>query len=521
MQSSLIHRTKTIPEMLATSLNKGGSHTLVQIVDGDSLSVDQIRDDTSRYCQALEAVGVHQGSRVGLISPNRAEVLHVSHSVQLLGAIYVPMHPLNSLEDHLFVIRDSGVGVLIFDAESYGSRAREIADAIPELKLLSFGNTPFSQNLCDLIENFAARPLNIPNISPDDIVRLGYTGGTTGKPKAIASTQRAALATLQIMLSDWEWPSTPRILSCTPLSHAGAALILPTLLKGGSIMALARFDAGRVMELIQEYRINCIMLVPTMIYSILDHPDFHKYDLSSLETVFYGASAISPTRLREAIQRIGPVFSQFYGQAEAPMVVTTLRKNEHDINDLNRLASCGRPSPWLDVQLFDDHDNPVADGEPGEICVRGPIVIDGYRDNPEQTAEVFRNDWLHTGDIAVKDPDGFLRIIDRTKDMIVTGGFNVYPRLIEDIISEHPSIAQVAVFGTPHEKWGEAVTACIVLKPNMSVKPEDIQALVTEHKGAFQAPKIIHLVDSIPQTAVGKPDKKILRSQYTKPYSGD
>lgn len=516
MQNSLLHRPKTMADMLVGALNKGGNNTLVQIVDGVSLSVDQIRDETSQYCQALESIGVQRGTRIGLISPNRAEVLHVSHSAQLLAAVYVPMHPLSSLEDHLFVIRDSGVEVLVFDADSYGHRAREIADALPGLKMVSFGNTPFSKNICDVARNFAPRPLLAPEVAPEDIARLGYTGGTTGKPKAIASTQRAALATLQIMLSDWEWPSTPHILSCTPLSHAGAALILPTLLKGGSIMALARFDAARVMHLIQEYRINCIMLVPTMIYGILDHPDFDTYDLSSLETVFYGASAISPVRLREAIQRIGPVFSQFYGQAEAPMVISTLRKRDHDINDLNRLASCGLPSPWLDVQLFDENENPVADGEPGEICVRGPIVIDGYRDNPEQTAEVFRNNWLHTGDVAIKDPGGFLRIIDRTKDMIVTGGFNVYPRAIEDVISEHPSVAQVAVFGVPHEKWGEAVTACIVLKPGMSADIGDITTMVAERKGTFQAPKIIDFIDSIPQTAVGKPDKKILRRQYLK-----
>ncbi len=514
MRNDLLYRPKTMADMLVGALNPGGSNTLVQIVDGPSLSVDEIRDQTSQFCQALAALGVGAGTRVGLISPNRPEVLHVSHSTQLLAAVYVPMHPLSSLDDHLFVIRDSAVEVLVFDADSYGNRAREIAAALPELKLLSFGDTPFSENICQSSTQYAPQPLVAPDISAADVARLGYTGGTTGKPKAIASTQRVALATLQIMLSDWEWPSIPRILSCTPLSHAGAALILPTLLKGGSIMALPRFDAARVMQLIQDYRINCIMLVPTMIYSILDHPDFDRYDLSSLETVFYGASAMSPVRLREALQRIGPVFSQFYGQAEAPMVVTTLRKGDHDIDDLQRLASCGRPSPWLDVALLDANDQAVVDGEPGEICVRGPIVFDGYRDNPEQTAEALRNGWLHTGDVAVRDPDGFLRIIDRTRDMIVSGGFNIYPRAIEDVIGEHPAVAQVAVFGIPHEKWGEAVTACIVLKPGMSAGVADIVNMVAERKGAFQAPKRVEFIDSIPQTAVGKPDKKLLRSQY-------
>jgi fatty-acyl-CoA synthase len=258
------------------------------------------------------------------------------------------------------------------------------------------------------------------------------------------------------------------------------------------------------------------MLVPTMIYALLDHPRFPEFDLSSLETVFYGASAISPTRLKEAIERLGPVFFQFYGQAEAPMAITVLRKAEHDVNDLRRLASCGRPVPWVHVELLDSNNCPVPDGEPGEICVRGPLVMEGYRDNPELTAETFAGGWLHTGDVAVRDPGGFLRIIDRTKDMIVTGGFNVYPREIEDILAEHPAVSQTAVVGVPHPKWGEAIKALVVLRPGQTVTAQELIALVAQRKGAFQAPKTVDFIDAIPQTAVGKPDKKVLRAKYAK-----
>ena len=251
-----------------------------------------------------------------------------------------------------------------------------------------------------------------------------------------------------------------------------------------------------------------------MIYALLDHPRFDEFDLSSLETVFYGASAMSPARLKEAIERIGPVFMQFYGQAEAPMSVTVLRKREHDINDPKRLASCGRPTPWLHVELLDENNQPVPDGEPGEICVRGPLIMNGYRNLPELTEQAFAGGWLHSGDVAVRDPGGFLRIIDRTKDMIVTGGFNVYPREIEDIIAEHPAVSQVAVIGVPHEKWGEAVKAVVVLRPGEAADVDQLIAMVTDRKGAFQAPKSVDFVDSIPQTPVGKPDKKALREIY-------
>jgi fatty-acyl-CoA synthase len=268
------------------------------------------------------------------------------------------------------------------------------------------------------------------------------------------------------------------------------------------------------MQAIQEYRINCMLVVPTMIYALLDHPRFTEFDLSSLETVFYGASAISPARLKEAIERIGPVFFQFYGQAEAPMVITLLRKAEHDVNDLRRLASCGRPVPWLRVELLDANLSPVPDGEPGEICVQGPLVMDGYRDNPELTAQALAGGWLHTGDVAVRDPGGYLRIVDRTKDMIVTGGFNVYPREIEDILGEHPAVSQVAVIGVPHPKWGEAIKALVVSRPGQTAIADELIAMVAKRKGSFQAPKLVEFIESIPQTPLGKPDKKALRAKF-------
>jgi fatty-acyl-CoA synthase len=363
-------------------------------------------------------------------------------------------------------------------------------------------------------------PLFAPRVEGSAITRLGYSGGTTGKPKAMASTQRSAIAPLPIMLAEWEWPSRPRVLSCTPLSHAGSAMVLPTLMKQGTILIHPTFDALKVLQTIEEYRINCMQLVPTMIYALLDHPRFAQFDLSSLETIFYGASAISPARLREALVRIGPVFFQFYGQAEAPMTITVLRKAEHDVNDLRRLASCGRPVPWIRVELLDSHQQPVPDGEPGEICVQGPLVMDGYRDDSALTAEAFKGGWLHTGDVAVRDPGGFLRIVDRTKDMIVSGGFNIYPREIEDIIGEHPAVSTVAVIGVPHPKWGEAVKALVVVRSGHSAPPSsELVAMVTERKGSFQAPKVVEFIDSMPQTALLKIDKKALRARFGQPLA--
>jgi fatty-acyl-CoA synthase len=319
---------------------------------------------------------------------------------------------------------------------------------------------------------------------------------------------------LRIQMTEWEWPDEVRFLVCTPLSHAGAAFWGPTAQQGGSIVVLPYFHPAKVLEAIEKYKITATMLVPTMLYALLDSPDLDKYDLSSLQTVFYGASAISPTRLAEAIEKFGPIFFQFYGQAESPMTISVLRRGDHDLNKPERLASCGRPVPWLSVALLDEKGNEVPQGEPGEVCVRGPLVMNGYLNKPEQTAEATEFGWLHTGDIARQDEEGFLYIVDRKKDMIVSGGFNVYPREVEDVLSAHPAVSAAAVIGVPDEKWGEAVKAVVVLRDGQSVPVEELQALVKDRKGAVYTPKTVDFADSIPVSPLGKPDKKALRAQY-------
>jgi fatty-acyl-CoA synthase len=514
MSTDDLHRPPYVPDLLVTALNQTPSRPFLQLAGGPMVTVGEVRDATSQFVQALQSLGVARGSRVATLSSNRPEVLHVAHSIQILAAVAVPMHPLSGIADHLNVLVDARVDVLIFDAERFGERAAELAKQAPGLTLIAFGASPAAEDLCKLAARFTPAPLVAPKVDGSSISRLSYSGGTTGKPKALPGTQRSAIAAAQIMLAEWEWPSPPRVLSCTPLSHAGSGMVLPTLMKQGTILIQPAFDALAVLQAIEEYRINCMMLVPTMLYKLLDHPRFREFDLSSLETVFYGASAISPARLKEAIERIGPVFFQFYGQAEAPMTITVLRKAEHDVNDLRRLASCGRPVPWVRVELLDSNQRPVADGEPGEICVQGPLVMDGYRDNPELTAEALKGGWLHTGDVAVRDPGGFLRIVDRTKDMIVSGGFNIYPREIEDIIGEHRAVSQVAVIGVPDSKWGEAVKALVVMRPGATVKDAELIELVRARKGSFQAPKSVVFVESLPVTPLGKIDKKALRAEF-------
>jgi fatty-acyl-CoA synthase len=365
---------------------------------------------------------------------------------------------------------------------------------------------------------YPVRPLTAAELPPDHIGGLTYTGGTTGKPKGVIGTVGSILTMTTVQLAEWEWPEHPRFLMCTPLSHAGAAFFVPTIVKGGEMVVLPKFDPAEVLRVIEERRITATMLVPSMIYALMDHPDSHTRDLSSLETVYYGASAMNPVRLAEAIRRFGPIFAQYYGQSEAPMAITYLAKSDHDEK---RLTSCGRPTLFARVALLDGDGNAVPRGDVGEICVSGPLLAGGYWNLPEATEETFRDGWLHTGDMAREDDDGFLFIVDRVKDMIVTGGFNVFPREVEDVVAEHPAVAQVCVIGTPDEKWGEAVTAVIVLRPDHPADREsvatvtaEIQAAVKDRKGSVQSPKQVIVVDSVPVTALGKPDKKAVRARF-------
>jgi fatty-acyl-CoA synthase len=264
---------------------------------------------------------------------------------------------------------------------------------------------------------------------------------------------------------------------------------------------------------VEREKINFTLLVPTMIYVLLDHPRLGRSDLSSLELILYGASPMSPTRLVEGLERIGPVFSQLYGQTEC-YPVSVLGKVDHDASRPELFASCGFPIASCRVSLRDEDNNEVKPGEAGEICVRAPQAMEQYWKRPEQTAETFKGGWLHTGDIARADERGYLYIVDRKKDMIVSGGFNIYPREVEDVISSHPDVAMVAVIGVPHEKWGEAVAALVVTKQGARPAPEALMQLVKDRKGGTHAPKQVEFVETLPLTAVGKVDKKVLRAKY-------
>jgi fatty-acyl-CoA synthase len=476
---------------------------------------------TLSYAGALDLIGrlqavLHDGSkrapRVAFLSANRADVWCAEAAVQALGGSVTWLHPMGALPDQLEQLADAQAHMLVVDSHAFHDRGGELAARSQLGTVWTLGPASFGRDLLAAAAragNATARDLS----QPDEIATLNYTGGTTGKSKAAVRRQRAHAAMWRAILADFEIPARPRYLAAAPISHVAGTKVAPVLLRGGTVHLLQRFDPGEFLATVQRERINMSLLVPTMVYTLLDHPALASTDLSSLELLLYGASPMSPTRLVEAIERIGPVFSQLYGQTEC-YPVSLLRRGDHDVRLPELFASCGAPIASTEVCLLGPDDQPVAGGEPGEICVRAPHAMEGYWQRDDLTAETLSGGWLHTGDIARADPQGHLFIVDRKKDMIVSGGFNVYPREIEDVLTGDPAVAMAAVIGIPDAKWGEAVLAVVVPRPGAAVDTARLVELVKQRKGAQHAPKRIELANALPLTALGKIDKKVLRAPY-------
>jgi len=514
MIDAIVRQPVTTLDMIAQALSRDLDRLVAIGADGERLTAGGFAEEISRYQQYLETLNP-KPQRAAVLARNRIEVLFVANGLNFAGIVNTALHPMGSIDDYLYVLEDAGIDTLVFDADHYEEMAVALQSRAPRLRhLLALGESKVGRPLAADVAGIAPRPLVAPVSDPEALFRIAYSGGTTGKPKGIMTTHRTATTSALIQLMSWEWPDEVRHLICAPLSHSGAAVLTSVLVKGGSMIVLPGFDPVGVMQAIEAHRITSVLMVPTMVLALIDHPRFGEYDLSSLEVIFYGASAFPAARLRQAIEKLGPIFFQFYGQSEAPMSVTVMRRDEHDVTDPLRLASCGRPTPLVRVALMDDAMNEVAEGDPGEICVRGPLLMGGYLNMPEETAKAVEGGWLHTGDVAIRSPDGFLRIVDRKKDMIVTGGFNVFAREVEDVLAEHPLVRQAAVIGVPDPKWGEAVKAVVVVEPGASVSADELIALVRERKGSVQAPKTVEFVDALPLSAVGKPDKKALRLRF-------
>lgn len=492
----------------------------VCFVEGEcSVSYRQAYETSCLIANALLSKGYGRGSRCAVLSPNSVRAFECVLGILRAGSAWIPLNVRSSLDEIARTLEEAECRVLFLHG-AFRDRATMLRKRLSDpIEIVGFDGADGNslETLDDLI---SGRSCADPDLawSPDDVAFLPSTGGTTGVPKVVALTQKNIATLIASFLVHMPVEEPPVYLVVTPMTHAAGAICFPLLAQGAKIVIMRQADPEEILANIQRHRVTTLFMPPTLIYALLAHPDVRRYDYSSLRNFIYAAAPISVAKLREAIEIFGPVMTQCYGQAEVPMICTFLSPKEHVIERtgtaVDRLASCGRPSMFVQLAIMDGEGNRVPTNESGEIVVRGDLVMEGYLNNPAATTESRRFGWHHTGDIGFMDEDGYVYIVDRLRDMIITGGFNVYPTEVEQVIWSHPSVRDCAVIGVPDPYWGEAVTAFVELKAEGSVRAEDLLRLCKEKLGSVKTPKSIEFVSSLPRSEVGKVLKRQLRDRY-------
>lgn len=489
--------------------------------------------EVNRRADALAAalvaeLGVNPGDRVSVMMTNGPDLLETLFAVWKAGATIAPLNARYSIEEILFLVTDSEAETVILDADSAptvlalaeklsGVRSFVVAGADVDGTPGGSGVSPEVTAFEWLVERHLGESPPDPGTNDDDVAWLAYTSGTTGRPKGAMLTHGCLTYVALSWLADLQRLEPEDIgLVAAPLTHGAGIMALAFVMKAATQVIMAAFDAGRFLGSVTTEKVTHTWLVPTQVKMLLNHPHLDRADLSSLKTIVYGASPMYVEDLREAMERIGPVFVQLFAQTESPMVGTYLRAEDHILDGpgSERLASCGYARSGMEVEILDDKDQPLPTGEIGEICIRGPALMKGYWKQPEATAETLRNGWLHTGDIGKQDENGYFYILDRTKDMLISGGLNVYPREIEEVLLTHPGISEVAVVGVPDDRWGETPKAFVVPAAGAAPTEADVIAFAAERLARFKKPSSVELVTELPKTPIGKIDKKALRAPY-------
>lgn len=514
----------TVPLMTLKSLYTGAlarfADRCALTMGGRDLSYAELQRGSFQVGNALIELGVTPGTQVALAMANCLEFAVAAQGLIQAGATRVALNSMLSDDEVLYILADSNTRVAIVDTQRFELLSRH-RDRLPELEqVIALGPArdcpPDMMPWDDFLASGKPEYTDV-NVAPDDLAFIPYTGGTTGKPKGVLHSQKNIYLNLLSHQMELALQDDERFLLTSPLPHAAGSILMVGLLKGATHYIEPGFDPATVIRRISEDKVTLTFMVPTMIYRLLDWLEANpepRPDLSSLRTMLYGAAPITVERLTQGLETFGPVFVQLYGQSEAPNFITRLRREDHNPAHPERLLSCGQAATMSQIRIVDGNGKPVPAGESGEVAARTPYNMLGYHGLPEKSAETLVDGWLHTGDIGRMDADGYLYLLDRKNDMIISGGMNVYTSEVENAIQPYPGVGQVAVVGLPDPDWGEAVTAFVVPDAGAEL---DLEALLRHCKGAlskYKVPKQIHLLDSLPLTAYGKLDKKALRQQW-------
>ncbi|MFJ3202994.1 AMP-binding protein [Streptomyces sp. NPDC086989] len=505
MHDTTEHFHSHVEEILDALGREPGREALVH--GARRVSAGELRGLAHGMARALQARGVKRGQTVTLLAGNLPETIAARYAAGLLGCAVNHLYGGLSADVHADILRDVETRALIVDP-AYRERAADLAQRVPLEQVLLLGGGAGRDP--DLVQLAAGQSTEVfaGEAQPEDICTIRHTGGTTGHPKAICTTFEQWVS----VGPDWWEQGQARALVCTTLAHAAGIMADTTLHRGGTVVLLDEFEPGAVLDAIERERITHTFLLPPLLYQLMDHPGIDRADTSTLRMLTYGGCASSPARLAAAVRRFGPVLNQFYGQNEAGGI-SVLSPQDHDPRRPELLRTAGKIMDGVEVSVRDSDGRHLPAGEHGEICVRSPQVMKGYWKQPELTAEVLRDGWLHTGDIGFVDTDGYVTIVDRLKDMIVVVGGHVYTVELEDVLNSHPQVLQSAVLGVPDASLMERVHAVVVRTPDAEVGEDELRAMVRDRKGAMYEPASIEFVDALPLTDVGKPDKKLLRAR--------
>lgn len=485
---------------------------------GASMTYAQANPVTHQIAGAMHANGYKQGSHIGILAPNSTIAFLTLLGLFRAEAVWLPINPRNAVATNVDLLTRFD-GELLFYHTEFENEAREIVDTVPGIReaVCIDGKGDVGKSL----EEWSAGCPQTHQAGPADMDAMFAvfpTGGTTGQSKGVMINNRNIYTMYQNYYSHFNYHDDTCHLVVAPMTHSAGLIGCAHFARGGTNAIMSKVAPDLICDAIDKYAVTHLFLPPTVVYMMLALPDVQERDYSSLQHMLVGAAPTSLEKLKEAVAVFGPVMTEAFGQSEAPAAITAKAPWDYIDKDGNinerRLASIGRPCVNNIVAILDDDGNEMDVGVAGEICIRGELVTPGYYKNPEATAEVRTFGWHHTGDVGVMDDEGFITIVDRKKDMIITGGFNVFPNEVEQVLSAHPAVQDCAVIGVPDEKWGEAVKAIIQLKPGNSCKEAALIELCKQALGSVKAPKSVDFIDDLPRSPAGKVLKTDLRKNY-------